>query len=381
MNIGVLSVLLLITSCFFTPSSIKQIFSEPKFKNQKANLNLLISNGLSGKLAPQESIKSSKINFKDIPSLLIGGEKALYSYFKIAKERYKDSVLLLDSGDLFKTGSSEIEIQKVISLYKKIGFDAVALSRRDIKELSPFVGEKNFEIPFLLSNVVDIKKMRPLKKNGVIPYKIINKGPFKIGIINITSMKRFRPGLYMEDPILTIIKIKKVFRKKKVDITILMADFDSKCISTLIQIPKAFKDFKKHQLKCPPNDPLYTFIKRIPPTSVDLILTNNKIQAQGFLKNIPIIQTSGEGKYLARVRLNLEPQSKKLDLKRSFILPPILTCNSFFNSTKDCYLGEGETYFSKENARIEIIRKSSYKKIPATYLGKTIPVSDNLVTN
>jgi len=381
MNVGLLSLLIFLTSCFFTPNSIKQIFSEPKFVENPSNFIFLISNGFSGQLSPKESLTDNFGSTEKIPNLWIGGESAFYSYFHISKEKYGDSVLLFDSGNLFKQGSTEKDREKVIKLYEKIGFDAVALSQKDISEISPYEGEKDYKIPFILSNVVEIKKMKPLNKNGVVPFKIINKGPYKIGIIGITSMKKFKAGLYMEDPILAIIKINKIFRKRKVDFTVLMADLKSKCISSPSQEEKIFKDFEKYQLRCPPKDPLYQFVKRLPPNSVDLILTNNKIEAQGFLNDIPIIQTPGEGRFLARVVFNISPENNKLNKKNSKILSPILTCNNFFNSTQDCYLGEGENYFSKENARMEIIRKSSYKIVPARYLGKQIPLSDNLVTN
>jgi len=376
MNVGILSFLLLLTSCFFSPQSLKRIFSEPEFVKKKASLILLISNGFSGQLSPKEGLK-----LENAPNLWIGGEKAFFSYFQISKQKYNEQALLLDSGNIFKKGSSSVEKEKVIKLYESIGFDAVALSQDDLKEISPFEGEKAYKIPFVLSNIVEIKKLKRLNKNGILPFKIIEKGPFKIGIINITSMKKFKDGLYMEDPILAVIKIKKIFRRKKVDFTILMADLNSKCMSPPSQNARSFQNFAKHQLHCPGKDPLYLFVKRLPPGSVNLILTNNKIEAQGFLKNIPIVQTTGEGKFLARVLINLSSESQKLDLKSSYLLPPILTCNNFFGSTQDCYLGEGKNYFSKENARMEIIRSSKYKMIPATYLGKQIPVSDNLVTN
>ena len=380
MNVGILSVLIFLTSCFFSPHSIKQIFSEPKYEEKKASLIFLISNGFSGQLTPKESIQYSS-NFNEVPNIWIGGERAFFSYFSISKEKYNTSAILLDSGNLFKIGSSDAEKEKVLKLYEQIGFDAVALSQKDLREISPFEGEKEYKIPFVLSNIVEIKKLKRFKKNGVVPYKIIKKGPYNIGIINITSMKKFKAGLYMEDPILAIIKINKKFRRKNVDFTVLMADINSKCKSPPAQSAKSFKDFSKYQLICPSKDPLLSFVKRLPPNSVDLILTNNKIEAQGFLKNIPIVQTTGEGKFLARVLINVSTEGKKLDHMHSFILPPILTCNNFFGSTQDCYLGEGENYFSKESARMEIIRKSSYKMVPATYLGKQIPMSDNLVTN
>jgi 2',3'-cyclic-nucleotide 2'-phosphodiesterase (5'-nucleotidase family) len=380
MNVGILSVLIFLTSCFFSSNSIKQIFSEPKYEEKKASLIFLISNGFSGQLTPKENVKHSS-NFNEVPNISIGGERAFFSYFSISKEKYNASALLLDSGNLFKSGSSEAEKEKVLKLYEQIGYDAVALSQKDLKDISPFEGEKEYKVPFVLSNIVEIKKLKRFKKNGVVPYKIIKKGPYNIGIINITSMKKFKAGLYMEDPILAIIKIGKKFRRKNVDFTVLMADINSKCKSPPAQSAKSFKDFSKHQLKCPTQDPLLSFVKRLPPNSVDLILSNNKIEAQGFLRNIPIVQTTGDGRFLARVLINVSNEDKKLDQKHSFILPPILTCNNFFGSTKDCYLGEGENYFSKENARMEIIRKSSYKMVPATYLGKQIPISDNLVTN
>jgi 2',3'-cyclic-nucleotide 2'-phosphodiesterase (5'-nucleotidase family) len=297
----------------------------------ESKLTLLVLNSFLGQLNPLDSVDSLSTHVK------IGGEDALKFHIKNARKKWGNTLLLLDSGNILGQNPP----QKILTFYRKIKFDAVALSRKDIYKLSPY--KKKYNLPFVLSNLIDIKNLRPLSKNNVASYRVVKKGKYKVGIINVTSMKKFKKGIYIEDPILTVIKLKNALKQKKANLIVLMTDFSSKCQSRPQPGALAFSKKDNFQLKCPKNDPLKKFIKRLPAGSVDIILVNNNLQGQGFLGEFPVIQTPGKGSVLAKVSISYDEQ-QDIILKDSFIMPPLITCLD-----------------NKKNTHCELKSKSSLK--------------------
>ncbi|MBT7610448.1 MAG: hypothetical protein HN576_11875 [Bacteriovoracaceae bacterium] len=356
-------------SCSFNKAQT-QLFSEPEWKDSKRLKNtkrivIASTHNFKGAILYEHvkfSAPGGRVNYK----LKVGGVSILKTYLDILKYRYSNDLLLLDTGNLFNLDDNVKglnhyrEHRKVLQIYEEMGYDAVNLTDVDYRALK-IINPMSHKIPFITSNIINLEKNKPISEFGVAPYKIINKNGVKVGLIALTSFEKILPhtiqsfrGIYFEDPILSFLKTKKILKQKGVKILILMSSV------------KSFFELKN-------------LVKRLPPNSVDVIVSGNTYTAEKQILGIPLMQNSGRGQYLSRIEFHLDARDNIIlkDLTKKSDLTKI--CHNFFKQTMDCH-----SHHIKElsEERVKLIAQSNYEIIPAIFLGHEIkknPHVENLI--
>jgi 2',3'-cyclic-nucleotide 2'-phosphodiesterase (5'-nucleotidase family) len=351
MNKSFLSLIILVLfgSCTFNQVPTK-VLSLPDYKTEEMNdevVKVVIASTQNFK----GQLESQKIDLPEtkLPQLELGGINLLSSYIKILRKVHGNSLILLDAGDLFNETSPE-NIPRTIRAYKELGYDGINLTDRELKVLEDMKYSVE-DLPFLTSNILDLKTLKPTSLHGSLPYKIIEISNIKIGIISVTPFKAikdkkddFKTGLYFEDPVLSFLKIRKVMKRKGINLTVLM--ISEKNI-----------------------DNVHRFVKRLPPNSVDVIVSGNTKSNATLIEGIPILQNHGEGKFISSIELYYDRQDRVIIVDKTKNHGMIKTCSRFFQSTMDCHLDKEGKWFEK---RMEMIKDSKFQTVPAKFLGHEI---------
>ena len=338
-----------------------------------------VINSLKGHIYAQKERhnKAEIINGKLISLTFdVGGGAILSSYFNILKKRYNENLILLDTGNIFKSPTSIGLNETTLKVYDFLEFDAIGFTTNEVRS---FLNLKRSELeldkmrlPFTNNNIKSIKTHESIKRKGLMPFRIIKLGTAKVGVVSLDFLKNNKDinDFYYQDPIFSFMKLKETLKKNKVNFFILMANLNSNCVSEIPFMIKTFKNKKDHALKCNDKDPLIEFVKRLPPNSVDLIVTSTSSFGSGFLNDIPIIQIPGKGKYLGRAEFTFNIQKETIEREKTTVFPATKLCYKFFLKTEDCYL------FSNDVKRFNLVKNSLFQLMPAKYLG--YEVQENL---
>jgi 2',3'-cyclic-nucleotide 2'-phosphodiesterase (5'-nucleotidase family) len=310
------------------------------------------------------------------PFLEVGGEVAIREYYRIAKEQWKDRVILLDTGDIFNSQHDQKRKRLTLKAYQNFNLDAVHFSSY---EFESFIENNelfnDFKIPFITSNIIDLKTGAPLNTSSLLPYKVISKAGKKIAIMGMTNypsltnvQKSKVKGLIFSDLIHSFLKVKKELRKKRIDLSILMLKIKTECKGNFNLHPLI--DNGENDLRCPKEDPLTQFIDRLPPNSIDAIYLNGKSNSNGFYKGIPIMMLKGQSQYLGLLEVDISQNNGPGKLFR--IHSPLKTCHKFMVKVDDCHIEYQNQSIVDE--RIDIMEKFGFQAIPARFLGHEIQV-------
>ena len=266
----------------------------------------------------------------------IGGAEILSHYLQQAKRYFGPHTLLLDSGTPFLPPAEKALQFKIREL---LPFDAVLFSAQDHLTLQRYPRGKNASIPFVNSNLIDLKNQKAIAQNNLSSLRFINKANINIGVIGIASLTHLSPtqkkklnGVYFQDPVATYLTLKS--RLKNAMLTILLADFSTKCHAPPLSAAK--EGLEIPMLKCPPNDPLLLFTKRLPKQGPDIIILSGGGGGSGRIDSILVLNESGWGRSLGRLTLAFNLKEKRVLLEHTQLHPKITTCHAFFASTLDC---------------------------------------------
>jgi 2',3'-cyclic-nucleotide 2'-phosphodiesterase (5'-nucleotidase family) len=370
------AIIFLIAAC--TIGEVKRnIYSHPNWVPQASSQHIkrIVIASTHG-FQHQTTAKNDSIPLKGQLSdhhVQVGGIKIISNYLSILKKRYKDNLLLLDTGAFLKNNQSEKEINSLLEFYSRMDYDGIAFSEREIQGLLPHskaIDEKN--IPFINSNILDIKTNRTVQRSSIIPNRVITINGIKVGIISASlpkSNKSTTQGLYFEDPVLTFLKNKKSLKKQGVQVTLLLANLYSSCH---VNTPEEGSSILQNDLTCrDEQDNLTKLLNRLPKGSIDAVIGHGINITNGFIGNTPIIQVPGGLPYLSRMELYYDTVKQKLVTEKSHIYAPTKLCHHFFLATNDCHI-KGDV------ARLKSIEKSNFQLIPARFLG--LEVTDKVET-
>lgn len=381
-------------SCTFQKYT-KRIHSEPYWKvlGEKNNTKekkvvVAIINSLQGNIFSQKErynkaeIKNGKLISHTFD---VGGGAILSSYLDILKKRYKENLILLDTGNIFKSPTSIDLNETTLKVYESLDLDAISFTSNEVRSFSNLkrseLDFKKMNLPFTNNNIISLKTRERIKRKGLAPYRIVKLGNMRAGIVSLDfiakNMNKNDKNTYYQDPIFSFLKLKKKLKKENIHFLILMANLKSNCISKKPFEVKMFKDREEHTLNCKKEkDPLKEFVNRLPPHSVDLIITSTSKFGSGFINDIPIVQIPGEGKFLGRAEFAFNNVTKKLISKKTAVYPAIKLCHKFFLKTEDCFLFQNNQNVGKGKRRFKLIKKSLFQLMPAKYLG--YEVKENL---
>ena len=384
----ILGVILLLGGCTFTEEG-KRIFSQPDFKPFSKDEDLLpltfvTSHGIKSQLFPHKEYTKKSMNSKWPVFLKVGGVEYLSSYLDIFKKRFSQHFILIETGDVFSSKDDKLKTELLLSSLDHLKFDAVGLGLEGIKKLkrNPEVFDKH-EVPFIATNLIDIKSSESLNSKKLFPYKIIEKKGVKIAILSmlpydIISLKDKKDlaGLYFKDLIASFLATKNKLKKENASIFVLMLKTNSNCEGVLR--PHSQMSADQLNMVCYGQDLLEKFVKRLPPNSIDLIITSGKIIGSGFLNGVPVANSWGEGKFLSQTTLFFSANRKQVLSQMTRFHAPIKICHRFFVSTEDCYV-------EKENIRLkgvreELLKKTAFDLVPARLLGHEIKKDEEVTS-
>lgn len=387
--LGCFLILICLSAC--TNKKPDPLYSIPTWSpdtgNKLSHFVVAISNNEHGKLASVKTPIPEQILIAGAEhSIEYGGPRVLSGYIDILRKRFKNNLVLLDSGRFIKSGSNSEDTDSLRALYAHLNYDGILFSEEEVIKFIENAKEFNpVKLPYINSNIIDLKTKRLLTKNVELDSRLITKGDLKIGIIGITSYdgKKIKAndhfkGLYFEKPAVTFLEFKNKLKRKGAEVIILMANFKTNCESKMP--PRTLNSPRPSWAKIycqDKKDDLLRFLKRIPRGSLDLlVLANNTKQLRGFLIDTPVITTPPSSGFLSMVEMFYDKKLKKLVWDKSLLHPKVQLCESFFKVTSDCSL-TNEVPGYKE--RLIRLKKSSLQIKPATFLG--IEVKPDLSVN
>ncbi len=237
------------------------------------------------------------------------GISKMGAFLKSEKTKNPENTIILSAGDMFQgTALSSLTRGKVVvDLMNYIGFDAMALGNHEfdwgVSEIIRYVdgdttnGEADF--PFLGANIFH----KPTNKNvdWALPYTVLERNGLKIGVIGLIgeSLTSSILGSISKDYIFTsqitaIKKYTKILRtEEKADIVIVVSHDDTDIINQQI------KDLTGDEY-------------------VDAVLNGHThsdyvyIETRGTKPPLAIIQSGNNGKYIGRITLEVNMETKKV---------------------------------------------------------------------
>jgi len=291
--------------------------------------------------------------------MALGGADFLPTYLNILKKEYNEELLLLDAGYIVNKKKNTKVNKKTLKLFEILGYDAILLTENEILNLKSTHG---LNLPFVNSNIMDLKKLEVTDKFGSLPFIIKKINGIRVGIVGITSYKPELKkeseisGLLFDDPVARLITMKRQL-KKKTDIIIALVHMQTKCSSEessdLKTCPDNTKKFKK-------------LIKRFPPNLVDVIVGGDSNYASGIVEGIPVVQNYGHGKFIGQLDIYFDTSKKEIIKEHTKIYRPLKLCSRFFKLTQDCHVEADDLTKRKR------IKDSRFQTDIAKFLGKTI---------
>lgn len=381
--------ILLMTGCSFKKSHLEnqtskghqELYSEPNAPKLEAlsaderRIVIASTNDIHGKYSPQTISFEDKDN-KNKLTITIGGQKVIKSYFEILRQTFKD-VVLLDSGDIFSTAT---ELDEVSKFYQNNNYDAITVGLRDFNLKVPLeIGNnaklfkdfsKSLKIPFLLTNLHDLKTGRAVDWEGTKSHLIKEVNGVKIGIIGLIpddivaqTPVNNRVGLFVENMLQSTLRHSRLLRSLGADIIIVMSHQGIDCnseVASQMKLPLTKVNFEPQRENiCDLKNTLGQYLERLPPGLVDLVIGGrNEQKMANFVNGTLVVGGFSDGKSFSYNEFIVNIKNKKIVPNKTVVHQPVFFCNEFFEQTKDCFYQD--------------ISVNHKKRIPAKFLGKLI---------
>lgn len=339
----------LLAGCFHGRVN-KRLFTFPNsIKLTDNELILAISSHRNGDTSEKEN------NFNNV-KIKSGGKDALKKYLSILRNSFQNKSLFIDTGRLLSQNPTEEEISLIESLYKEIRPDVILQTVSDTYQKSILNNEKFSNLNFINSNIIDIKTQELSKINNSKLIKEFIIDGNKIVIIPISTLqatknKETLKGLYLEDPVGSILK--SISNIESNVTKILLIDSGTSCKSKNHYLEKKGHHYRDQGLSCPKDDSLKKIISRLPEKSIDLIISTGNNIANGFIGKIPVVQGPKENDFLSILKITIDKNTGRPIPKKTVIFPPIKLCHEFLKESEDCHQGNSapEQKFRKTNAK------------------------------
>lgn len=208
--------------------------------------------------------------------------------------------VLLDAGD-FSEGSLYYAAdagEAVFRLMESLGYDAIALGNHDYLMGATRLGEilKKVNLPLIATNMQLVSPSSQQLQNDIRPFRILERGEFRIGIVGPTTNDvfykwRVKGDLKISPPIKVTNRLASELRSKT-DVVIALShlgvDKDKKLASKSINLDLIIGGHSHTLLKKP-------------------ILIKNKAS-----REVPIVQTGEHGAYVGEILLDIDEGKTKL---------------------------------------------------------------------
>jgi hypothetical protein len=287
----------------------------------------------------------------------IGGIPLIKSYLDILRRLYPNQVLTLSAGNLFAIPQDLSSANSFSTVLREINFDGVGMSHSDFEI---YRQHNQVNLPLINSNIFEIRSSNLFQLNSTAPHRLIQRGGLNIGVVSVASPRKdaVYSGFYFEDLAASYLRARTFMRRNQADIIILILNADSGCAK------RSLAD----ELDCHAEGQLAQFVDRLPPNAVDVILTTGEFYGYGVYNDILVLNSPGNGLYLNTLFLTYDTKDKRIIFDKTILHQPTLLCESFFQLTKDCYLGDSR--------RLNEIHKDKQKTQQALFLGEPVAPRD-----
>ncbi len=375
----ILATLVFVSSCD-DAQKITQLYSYPEWRQDlfigqmPENSFYLFNLGSPSKgLLPTKILKGES-QPKALPhEMPVAGQKVINQYLQIIRERFKDSALVISHSDVELSNHDKSKVTLTLNGLKTYNLNGVLLTKGDLPSKSPQEAGLHHGPAWFNTNILEIKTGEPTTLYESQPFKYFEKQ--STYLLGISSYKKLSPkerneitGFYFQDPVTTVLRYKGTFAKSPDSIVALYYDGALECTSQLPQKLTPFEKMPKFQEVCKEGSELENILKRLPPDSIDLVVTNNESLTGALFNRTPIIGAGGSPTYLSSARITRS--SGKVNLKESLLLPPIKLCHKMFAGTQDCTFTSGDGDVDEE--RFDLMEISGFGLIPARFLGREI---------
>ena len=196
-------------------------------------------------------------------------------------------------------------------------------------------GQTRHHIPFLNSNILDLRTGRPIGLENLLSSRIVERAGLKIGLIGLIDIQSLSQkqqkqlnGVYFQDLVAAFLKLKKDLHARGAQVLVLLGHIPSQCESRPL-----YENKHGHHipiLQCPPQDPLKQFVERLPANSLDLIILSGGRPFSGRIGELLILNGPGNGHYLGQVSLFYHRGQKRIVFERNQLHPLIKNLSPIF---------------------------------------------------
>lgn len=335
---------------------------------------IISSNDFNGNI--EKSIFPIPNRFGEKREMHIGGAAAIKSYLNVLRSMYADQTLYVDAGSLIDPNQSpreELFIHNYLDLdVWGLGMNELSYAQRNHKENSFRTLNNLTKSHVVNSNLTFLVSDNSLQKFGIRPSTIKQVNGLKVGFVSVLTRDLAKniqdkniDDLHIESPTPSVIQEANRLRKNGAQIVILMANKGLDCSTRQAKEeslhPLKVNFFPKQSEYCNTDESkLYDIIYKLPPKTVDLVLTSGgQGKVVNYIQNIPVVQTPGQGRYLAWSEIFYDKKHQKVNGDKTRIHQPVELCHQFLKDHQDCFVGEG-----LENKEL----------MPAFFLGKQIKI-------
>lgn len=376
-----LGIVLVVTSCD-DDDKIVEINSYPEwqqsqFFTEKSQEDLFIfyHGKIQENLYPHQELKPANLP-KAMPNAMkVGGSAILSQYLKTIKERFSNKAMILAFGDLNYFGSDDVKKKHIDGALSKLSIDGILLSKDDLPKSDSKSPETLERLPWFNSNILAINSGDPVATFKASPHLWFTNNDHKIAVLGITSYQLLSAkerneisGFYFQDPVTTVLRNKNIISKEGSDLLILYYSGQTGCKSKNETKPSSFEKLPRLEKICPKDNEILNTLKRLPPGAIDLVISNDENLWGARYEDIPVLGTFQPENFISGVRLNIT--DSKINLKKSYLFPPIKLCHQVFIGTHDCIFHVQDEDLDEE--RFDILEKSSYAVVNARFLGHEV---------
>ena len=316
---------------------------------------ILGTNDIHGALAPLR-MKSREADGVTPVEYETGGALMLASHVRELKEEFGNKLIWLDGGDEFQ-GSIESNSAKgapMVSFFNSTGLQGAAIGNHEfdfgavndpadrLGTLKARASEAHY--PYLAANIFDAKSGQVVPFPNSFPSVMMNVGRLKVGVIGLSTLET--PHTTFPENIKSLIfkelessalREAQALRKAGAQIVLLTAHVGLKCDTGRASPANSVRKPTDPLGFCSPDDELVKFLKKVPPGTIDAVVSGHSHQVvHHWVEGVPVVQAGSSAKYLNLIYLTYDLKNGRVATDRTLIEGPVPICSQVFKNQGDC---------------------------------------------
>jgi 5'-nucleotidase len=276
-----------------------------------------------------------------------GGLATLASYIRALRGEHGERFLLFDGGDHFQ-GSIESNSAlgaPMIQFFNEIDVKAASIGNHEFDFGREALGDRLSEarFPYLAANIYQRGSRKPARLPNVRPHLLLRAGSVKVGVIGLTTRETpvstfptHVADLEFGDFVEATLREARVLREQGASVIVVLAHAGLRCengepLRTQLRAPTDPAG------GCDPEAEITSFLQKIPPGTVDAVLSGHShTVVHHWVRGVPVIQSGARGHFLHLVHLPIDRATGKVLAPEARIEGPIPICPEIFAHQRDC---------------------------------------------